>query len=298
MKSLNKMIASAAAMATMCFGAKAGESKEVDFMPVQNGGEINKIELVNGQLLVRCTDEAEIQGVKTPYVYVGTNTQNFASNAFAQGGLTNVNQYVHAGNGKIYMTEKGTNTIWTTEVKAPEAALNGVTLGVKKLNSTNSFINQALQGGLVVVDEDDDRVKYVPVENKVKRIDADGSVHNNDRMNSSIAGKKMDAIIILKDGEEQKRSFVLVEGKVYSAQGKLYNGKPADAIAKTEDGKLLILNGSEKQVYDPKTGEFSVSEPIGMDISFANGVKSSVVSKDGKTIYYATAKKLGYKTLD
>ena len=91
---------------------------------------------------------------------------------------------------------------------------------------------------------------------------------------------------------------MLVEGKVYSAQGKLYNGKPADAIAKTEDGKLLILNGSEKQVYDPKTGEFSVSEPIGMDISFANGVKSSVVSKDGKTIYYATAKKLGYKTLD
>ena len=113
MKSLNKMIASAAAMATMCFGAKA-ESKEVQYGPVSyNGGEIDKIELVNGHILVR--SNARIPGQDVPYMYTSTNVQDYASVAFAQGGATNVAQYVHDGN-KVYMTFNHTNGVYTTQI--------------------------------------------------------------------------------------------------------------------------------------------------------------------------------------
>ncbi|MDY6407881.1 MAG: hypothetical protein SPL08_04190 [Pseudomonadota bacterium] len=142
MKVLNKMLAAAAVMSAMNF-AKA-EGVEKVFEPTNgNDAVIDRIELVNGQILVRAP-EAEIQGEKTPYVYVGTNTNHFAENAFAQGGLTNVAQYVHMGNGKIYMTENGnTKDVWTTTV-SDKPALNGVTGGVKKESGLEGSADESL----------------------------------------------------------------------------------------------------------------------------------------------------------
>lgn len=311
MKSLKKVAVIGALLSTMNF-AKAEEKV---FAPTDyEGGEIDKIELVNGQLLVR--SNGKMDGIEMPYAYVGTNTQHFAENAFAQSGLTNVANYVHAGNGKIYMTEEGnTSDVWTTTVGAPGSALNGVKQGVEAVNLENDPTAKALLENIranqaaaastepttitnastkIELSFMDDGQRYAVVDDGVRKVEEDGTVHYDSQYIDGmgmISGKKKEDALMLRKGDEL-HSFVLAEGKVYAQIDGFYAGVDADSISKTEDGKLVVKSGSKVKVFDVNAG---TSKEYTIDATGNEPVKSAVFA--GNMMYYATAKKLGYKTI-
>ena len=272
MKTLTKMIAVGAAMGSMHF-AKA---EEKEFFPVaENNAEIERIAIVNGQLEVHAPG-AEIEGVKTPYMYVSTNTTNFASAAFAQGGLENVDTYTHLGNGKIYMTEKGNqNDFWTTEIKAAPAALNGVT---STLNKNEGLGNDALSEVAIQSVKDGFVTKIFNgqlyrVENEELRKGRKG-VYTYDTAEqkwvaqnilATIKGTIKDVIDVTPDGFGGVNCYTLVEE---DANHETYLYKDFDKVENSTDPSLTALSSLPKDV------------------------KSAAISNN--IMYYATAKKLGY----
>jgi len=273
MKTLTKMIAVAAAMGSMHFAK--GEEKE--FFPVaENNAEIEQIAIVNGQLEVRAPG-AEIEGVKTPYMYVSTNTTNFASAAFAKDGLENVDTYAHLGNGKIYMTEKGNqNDFWTTEIKAAPAALNGVT---NTLNKNEGLGNDALSEVMIQSVKDGFVTKnfngqLYRVENEELRKGRKG-VYTYDTSDkkwvaqnslAAVEGTIKDVIDVVPDGQGNGRvhCYTLVEDENHETH--LY--KDFDKVEASTGSATTALSALPKDV------------------------KSAVMAND--ILYYATAKKLGY----
>lgn len=297
MKSLKKLAAVAAVMSAI---GSANADVEKVFEPTnRDGAEIKSIELVNGQLLVRCNANAEIGGAATPYIYVGTNTQNFASNAFAQNGLFNVDKYVHAGNGKIYMTEKGnTNDVWTTTV-SNKTELNGVSNGVTKVNleedaAARGFLAACNDGSIITAKD-----------GNIFALSADGkSVKKNGEMFCFFGGtglaeaKDPEAMIIVDTNSSifPEMPYILAKDendvkRIYTPDQKL-DRKEADALS-VVDGQVAYQKNDVMVVYNPKEGtsEVNVTETSPLPV----GTKSAIVVGNRK--YFATAKTIGFKTI-
>ena len=339
MKSLNKMIASAAAMATMCFGAKATEQKEVEFAGTNyDGGKIDHIELVevadsygtNTHLGVRSNAwfnrlnggtlvGVPASGFGAPYMYLGTNTDHFARAGFAQGGATNLNQYVQAGNGKVYMTFNHTNGVYTTQItskKGPGVAPSDVKdentgaiieYAIKEVDPDQDFIAKALLDAQTnsTANANNQLIKVFGegADAKLYGVEKDGVYcYSGTRAQVSympaLAGKTIEDFVVVEGSTtNSKRAFVLASDengrKVYTNTNAFSpngNAIDADAIAITEDKKgIYVFSGDMVQVA--KVGS-SLSEAVSSGLPA--GVKSVVKSKDGKVTYYATDKKLGY----
>ena len=303
MKTLTKMIAMVAAMGAMHTARAEGDEKE--FVP---GGEIEQISIVNGQLEVRANG-AEIQGVKTPYVYVGTNTDHFAENAFARGGLTNLSQYVHMGNGQIYMTEKGNDTdVWTTEIKAAPAPLNGVTKVTKVGEGDNtsgaSAMTEDMKAMLAQIKENKKNASlfkvidgdlYCANSSGVYKFTPDENNGWSSKNTVAVGGKIKDFAIVHKN-EDSVVCYTLVEKE---SEGKTYlyrNTKKlaeADSIAVDGD-KVVATSGSTITTYDVM-GNVKSSVDMGGNTTAPKKIKSSVVA--GGIFYYATANTIGYERM-
>lgn len=313
MKSLKKLAAVAAVMSAMGF-AKA-EQKEVQFAPTNyEGGEIDKIELVNGHVLVR--SNGKLNGFEMPYAYTSANIQDYATSAFAQGGATNVTQYVHAGNGKIYMTFDGVDGIYTTqigkkfgpgvvEVDVKDPKTQKITkYAIRKIADSEKAAAEAALNGTAesamtaVLGED----VYTLAANK-KAI-----IKNGDAVNSSyffggtgLENATPESMVVLNTNDETLPVMPYILAKDTDGVKKIFtpdnvgkiNRTPADSIS-VSDGSLVIKSGTEITVYNPQNGKSAVIS------SSNNGLPADVksVAVSGNNIYYATAKKLGVKTID
>jgi len=310
MKSLKKVAVIGALLSTMNF-AKA-DQKEVEFGPTDyEGGQIDKIELVNGHLLVR--SNGQMSGIEMPYAYTGTNTQNFASHAFAQGGATNVNQYVHAGDGKIYMTFNHTNGVYKTQIlDRPE--IEGVTCDVteedpvthekkvveyaiKEADTTNDPIAKAMaEGRAVDFTKTIDGIDYtVTDDNYGTHVITNGVVIPTASYVNQTRGKRKDDLVVMKDSNGSTHAYILAEGIVASGMDGVLS-ENAISISKEGDKLAITTQDGKKKLYKVN-GSFVSEESVVSSLSGSDPIKSFVVSKDGKTMYYATAKKLGYKTI-
>ena len=111
------------------FGATHAHALEKNFLPVQESGEIEGIELLpSGKLMVKST--GNIFGVPTPYMVLGTNTDHFAESAFTTTGMTNLTSMVFDKN-YIYATrENDTNHVYRFTVDDSKN-LNGLKSTVK-----------------------------------------------------------------------------------------------------------------------------------------------------------------------
>ncbi|MBQ4400212.1 MAG: hypothetical protein II830_02825, partial [Alphaproteobacteria bacterium] len=266
MKNLTKMIAVAAAMGSMHF-AKA-ESKEVTFVPTEKNGSIEQLAIVNGQLEVRASG-AEIEGVKTPYMYVPTNTTDFASNAFGPGGLENVDKYVHVGNGLICI-EAGNSDIYTMQIKQAPAALNGVT-AVKKIGGETK--SEAWASVATYNPELLDAFEESVASNYVTKV-FNGKLYravNGDEQNSSkiavydpetgkwsaknaLATRQeiKDFYVVTRDETHVAAYALCVDDKVYSDRPSFTNGKEATALRLGDDKETIIIVNGGVTVYDGK----------------------------------------------
>lgn len=307
MKSLKKMGAFAALLSAMNFAN--AEQKEVQFAPTDyEGGEIDKIELVNvadnngtnTHLLVR--SNGKMNGFEMPYAYTGTNTQHFARSAFAQGGATNVDQYIVTDNGKVYMTFKGVEGIYTTQITSKagpgvvqndkkDKSGNIVEYAIKKVDVKQDRMAAAILAGaegskLTVVDGTD-----------VYSVKADG-VYRNGSSSSPFLCDTIDtaeslALVKLADGT--KEGFVLgtdANGvkRVFSSRAP--NGIKADEISVSADGsELVIRKGSNLKAFNPS--QDTQVRDIG-NVSAQGGEAIKSVAMSNGIIYYATAKKVGY----
>ncbi len=120
MKNLKKLVVISAILGAT-HGAKAFEK---EFEPVK-AGEATGMELVNGQLMIE-TKDGKIAGVNTPYVFVGTNTTNFAENAFTVKAMEDANSVLlDKENNNVYFTRSSTNGVYKMTV-SDKKALNGV----------------------------------------------------------------------------------------------------------------------------------------------------------------------------
>lgn len=111
------------------FGATHAHALEKNFLPVQESGEIEGIELLpSGKLMVKST--GNIFGVPTPYMILGTNTDHFAESAFTTTGMTNLTSMVFDKN-YIYATrENDTNHVYRFTVDDSKN-LNGLKSTIK-----------------------------------------------------------------------------------------------------------------------------------------------------------------------
>ena len=111
------------------FGATHAHALEKNFLPVQESGEIEGIELLpSGKLMVKST--GNIFGVPTPYMILGTNTDHFAESAFTTTGMTNLTSMVFDKN-YIYTTrENDTNHVYRFTVDDSKN-LNGLKSTIK-----------------------------------------------------------------------------------------------------------------------------------------------------------------------
>lgn len=319
MKNLTKMLAMAAAVSSMQF-AKA-ESVEKEFVP---GGTIQQISIVNGQLEVR-SNGAKIQNVETPYVYVGTNTTRFAENAFANGGLTNLSEYVHAGAGKIFMRENGnTKDVWETEIKAAPAALNGVT-SVKKVEentANNSNVSAALLEVMAKSTEDGNLTKIF--DGELYRVNGESKDHLI-RYNAITKEWDVGQSLLSAPNDKEIVDFVIVNGSlgrktyiVYNDDGikksqatsdpdNFINGKTVTSIALASDNKTVVLvngginlvdgtNGRKVKEEKTETSLSSGQQTTLMNNAIATAAPKEIVSSvfAGKVLYWATANTLGY----
>lgn len=275
MKSLKKLAAVGALMGVMNF-AKA---EEVTFKPTNfDGGEIESIELVNGQLMVK--SNGNIAGVETPYVFVGTNTQHFAQNAFAQEGWDKADSLVHDGK-NIYLTEPNntSNVIHTLIKDSPE--LNGV-IG-RKCRKDNDLTDKILQnkGQLIALDGED---VYTVSDDAVYK---NGASHD---FCGAMKDKRKDALVVANG-----HGYVLAEGRIYNADSGFNQGIEADSMVGC--GKYLVYSlGNTVTVYDADRKTVVATQEISQNNQPTQKIKSAVVAND--TIYYATAKKLGYKKIE
>ena len=309
MKKLTKMLAMVAAASSMQFAH--AESGENDYKPVAKNGQIEQISIVNGQLEVRSS--GDINGVKVPYAYVGTNTEHFAENAFAKGGLDKVDSYVHVGNGEIYITKKG--DVYKTQIKKAPAALNGVT-GIEVVSKANEQTTAAQNAELkrIQAEYPNDKVKMFDGEIYKICITGDGysSVGRYD------ANKKQwDTSDSVPNGTAKITDYVKVgknctyalcdDGRVYGTRGgDFYEGISATSIALAGDKQTVILTANGKEtLYNGVNGQKIETEEKGVTTLEANQyaalaqkaqASGEIVSavKVGDTTYYATAKKLGW----
>ena len=325
MKKLTKMLAMVVAASSMQFAHAAGAEK--DFEPVSKGGENKSIEIVNGQLLVRCTEDAEIGGTKTPYVYVGTNTDHFAQSVFAQGGLTNLAQYVHAGKGKIYMTAQDQEKdpgVYTTTISAPNAALNGVLDKVTKVgeNTTN---NTAIDDTLVAVMKESQKTYLTKMFNgKLYRVNGENKDHliqynatteewdEGISLLSAPTNKEIVDFVIVEDSNGNPKSYILYDDGNGSKKSYAWNDpsetirfKSVSSIDLADDQKTVILVNGGISFYDgtnarkieaEKTTKLTETQVNDLrnnaQLAASDTIVSSAVA--GKTLYYVTAKKIGW----
>ena len=317
MKNLTKMLAMAAAVSSMQF-AKAEEKV---FAPTdRDGAEIDRIELVNGQLLVRAPN-AQIDGVKTPYVYVGTNTDHFAVSGFAQGGLTNVATYTHAGNGKIIMTEvpntkAPSSDIYTTQVSS-SPALNGVLSGITKVESDTKsgssdlssvmqasikegYLTKMFNGELYRVNGDsmDYLIKYDAANKKWDENNSLLSAPNNKQIVDFVITPNynntgVNTYIVYDNGDGTKKSHTNVDNTISPI-----NDKSVVSIALADDQETVILTNGGISLYKGRNGKPINNQGVQTKLNQLNtqlgknSVKSAVIA--GDIMYYATAKKLGW----
>lgn len=128
MNNLKKMMTLYALCAATC-AAKAETISETEFMPVQKSGEIEGIRqgLVNGHLMVK--SNGAIGSVATPYMFLNTNTTNFAQAGFTFKEMAEVNSLVIAKEDNqdvIYATRTNdTNNVYKFHV-SPKNDLSGV----------------------------------------------------------------------------------------------------------------------------------------------------------------------------
>ena len=312
MKKLTNMLAVAVAVSAMQT-AKAAEGGEHDFA---FGGEIKQISIVNGQLEVR-SEGAQVQGVKTPYAYVGTNTEHFAESAFAKGGLDTVDTYVHTGAGKIAIT-KGKDS-YVTQIRQAPAPLNGVT-DIKLVSSADdpSLAQTKAKMNEIKAKYPKDNVKmfgsdiYKIVPNsegtgmsvgKFAGMDASGT---NEMWNvSSMAGTSSKVIsdyVVVKDGIDDW-TYALAEGNVYNNRSSLV--VPATTIALAGDqqtvivkkgGKETLINGKKGAQIDVANGATTLEANELAALEQKANASGTIVSavKVGDVTYYATAQKLGW----
>ena len=316
MNKVKTMLAIGVAMSAMHFAKAEGDEKV--FEPTdRDGAEIDRIELVNGQILVRAPN-AQIDGVKTPYVYVGTNTDHFAVNGFAQRGLDNVDQYIHAGSGKIIMTEvsltkTAVGDMYTTEVSS-SSSLNGVQSKITKVDDqTKSGNEDALFAVMQKSIKDGYHTKMF--DGELYRVEGDQIA----RYNTSIEepkwndwylgnpyGKTIEDFVIVKDGNAGNavKTFVLYNDNgtkkaySYSNPSADMNNKSAVSIALAEDKQTVILTNGGISLYNGTTGRLITDKNVQNKLAElnaklgANTVKSAVLA--GDIMYYATAKNLGW----
>ena len=317
MKNLTKMIAVLAA-ATSMHCAQA-ESVEKSFMPTEKSGEIKGIKIVNGQIEVHTSNASVAGPVETPYIYVSTNTDHFASSAFANP-MQGVDQYTHVGNGKIYITEKGNSTdVWATEIKKAPASLNGVT-AINKVEGQESTVPEALLEAQIDALEDGYLTKsfngkvYRAVtgdETSPSRIE----VYNPETgtwspKNSLSTRQEITDFYIVPTGNNFVAAYALcADGKVYSDRPSFISGREAVSLHLDDDKEtVVVVSNNDITLYDGKTGKAKeVAEEATTTLSAnrqnemleeAQATAGNKIIVDhvfaGKTLFFVTEKTMGF----
>lgn len=143
MKNLKKLVVFGAFLT-----ATHAHAFETDFAPVQNSGEIEGIELFNGKLIVKST--GNIGGVPTQYMFLSTNTSNFAQSGFATTNMNNLTSMVFDEN-HIYATRKNdTNHVYRFTV-GNDNNLNGIKNDIKVYDIKDASKVLCVTNGVIYV---------------------------------------------------------------------------------------------------------------------------------------------------
>ncbi|MBR1921616.1 MAG: hypothetical protein IJ829_06405 [Kiritimatiellae bacterium] len=147
LKNLKKLTALCALV-----GAAHAHAYETDFAPVQNGGEIEGLELFNGKLIVKST--GSIGGVPVQYTVLGTNTENFAQSGFATTNMNNLTSMVFDEN-HIYATrENDTKHVYRFTIDDTDR-LNGLNAQMKVYDAPEAGKVLCVQDGVIYVANQD-----------------------------------------------------------------------------------------------------------------------------------------------
>ncbi len=299
MKSLKKLAVIAALSSAMNAGAKE-VNYSVDYTPdVLNGienFEINGLELVNGQLMVKSTGKND----NDAYMFVGTNTQHFAENAFAKKGMDNVTMMARDGK-DLYMMVDGNETNVFHTVVNEKPTLNGMTNPVDVLTKDDAKaakIIEAYENGskLVIFDGDD---RYEIKSDGVYKNGSDSASFMGGLGSEDIQEGTIEGLALIKSQDGKKQGCILATDKTDGKKKvftSFFGKKEADEISANSDNSVLFVRkGQDVYTYNPVQGGWQqVKNNSEKAVQLPEGTKASV--KVGNMIYYATAKKLGYKT--
>ncbi len=281
MKNLKKLVVISAILGAT-HGAKAFEK---EFEPVK-AGEATGIELVNGQLMIE-TKDGKIAGVNTPYVFVGTNTTNFAENAFAVKAMEDANSVLlDKENNNVYFTRSSTNGVYKMTV-SDKKALNGVSGQLEFFESDKPVTLLTVKDGIAYAQKGNEVVDVASSSVNVPAVELPESASANlysvtpegytyvlekgsfwpnvvkydgkTRVSTESWGLlKTDPIkemVVFDDAN----IFVLKEDGSLLKNKNTINGKDeiVDAIKRSQDGKLLITSKAHGKTvvssYDPKS---------------------------------------------
>lgn len=326
MKNLKKLAAFGAFLA-----ATHAHAFETDFAPVQNSGEIEGIELFNGKLIVKST--GNIGGVPTQYMFLSTNTSNFAQSGFATTNMNNLTSMVFDEN-HIYATrENDTNHVYRFTV-GNDNNLNGIKNDIKVYDVKDAFSVIGVKRGMFFVQNKEGTNTFainaegetiphssvtVPNEiatNYVHAVSNDGKIYFWDRTtfkkyipesNTSIALASYEAF---GSGEERPISMLSFDENntfTLTNNGNLYQNpfnmerlmNCISGISYAPDGKSILMtlttnNPSDKQMYAYDTEEESMTFH-----SFSIITRFETKYKKANGVWYTSINnKVGYSIAD
>ena len=322
MKNLKKLVVISAILGAT-HGAKAFEK---EFEPVK-AGEATGMELVNGQLMIE-TKDGKIAGVNTPYVFVGTNTTNFAENAFAVKAMEDANSVLlDKENNNVYFTRSSTNGVYKMTV-SDKKALNGVSGQLEFFESDKPVTLLTVKDGIAYAQKGNEVVEVANPSANASAVELPESASNNlysvtpegytyvlekgdlwdvvNKYKGKDYQKSVEVGTVLGTETTAKSIVAFDDNHVYVLMnnGRLVNViirrsvalEGVEAINRSQDGKLLITSKTHGKTvvssYDPKsqTETTVYNETEAPERPFNNKTE---VKANGLT-YFVNKKNIGY----